>query len=179
MAAQKELAQRITHVCLLNTRFASVNQRHTVLQYLQWFGLARQPLWLSPPCLRTLSFFSVCGVAHVLLLSWRPLPRNTGVRKKKTRQPHGNLLRALLNKVFKYYPKLKDIHTCLKSSPLLPFSLPPFLSLSKHSSRCGLVSMVTICITQPGPLDFSFRCSWVTAPTGNVLPYTQCRELYD
>lgn len=72
-----------------------------------------------------------CGV-RFLLLSWWPRPQNTGVRKKTRQPPHGNLLRALLNKVFKYYPKLKDIHTCLKSSPPLSlcFSLPfsPFLS---------------------------------------------------
>lgn len=41
--------------------------------------------------------------------------------------PCGNLLRALLNKVFKYYPKLKDIHTCLQSLP--PLSLSSALSL--------------------------------------------------
>lgn len=37
-------------------------------------------------------------------------------------------------------------------------------SLFKHSSRCGMVSMATMCIIQHGPCDFSFRCSWVTAP---------------
>lgn len=26
-------------------------------------------------------------------------------------------------------------------------------------SRCGLVSMGTVCTTQPGPLETSFRCS--------------------
>ena len=58
------------------------------------------------------------------------------------------------------------------------FTSPPFfsLSLSKHSSRCGLVSMVTVLYsTTWGPVGFfffSFRCGWVTAQTGYVQPCT-------
>lgn len=88
------------------------------------------------PSFLTLPFecflFSLCVVrCTFLLLPCWPQPQNTGVRKKTRQPPHGNLLRALLNKVFKYYRKLKDIHTCLKSSPPLsvsPSLFSPFLS---------------------------------------------------
>lgn len=139
-------------------RFSKPKTHSTAISPVVWFGTSTS---LAFPTLPPNAFFFLrvwCGARFAALMT-ASATKHRCQEKKKTRQPHGNLLRALLNKVFKYYPKLKDIHTCLKSSPLLPFSLPPFLSLSKHSSRCGLVSMVTICITQPGPLDFSFRCS--------------------
>lgn len=136
IAAQKELARRVTHVCLLNTRLASEKPKahSTVISAAVWFGMACQSLCLSQPCLPPF-FFSPC----VARCAFSSPPQNTGVRKKDrkkerkkkgrdSRPPRENLQRALLNKVFKYYPKLKDFHTCLKSSPPLPFSLFLFLS---------------------------------------------------
>lgn len=97
-----------------------------------------------------------CGPRFALLIT--AVATKHRCKEKKTRKAtNGNLRRALFNKVLKYYPKLKDIHTYLKSSPPPPIAPLP-LFLSKHSSRCGLVSMVTVPIKQPKPIDFSFRC---------------------
>lgn len=97
--------------------FAEAKANSTIISPAVWFGISA--LECFP--------FSLCGAVYILPLSWWPRPQNAGVRQKKRRQPpHGNLQRALLNKVLKHYPKLKDIHTCLKSSPPLSVFLPPF-----------------------------------------------------
>lgn len=115
--------------------------------------------------------FSVCGAVQISRLSRRPPPHNTGVRKKKRRGGHSMEICWEL-----YSTKCSNVILSPRiSTHASKVHTPPFLSVSfsKHSCRCGLVSMVTICITQPGPRDFSFRFGWRTAPTGNVLPHAR------
>lgn len=63
--------------------------------------------------------------------------RSGGATKTTREPPSGNLHHVLLNKALQHYPKLKDIHA-------LPEKLTSPRSLSEHSRRCGLVSMVTV-----------------------------------
>ena len=115
---------------------------------------------LSFPVLPPSFLFSPC----VARCAFSSPPWNTGVGEKRkkertkkgrdSRPPRENLQRALLNKVFKYYPKLKDIHTCLKSSPPLPFSLFLFLSTV---AGVGWFPWWPSCTAQPGaPSGFFF-----------------------
>ena len=164
IATQKELAHRITHVCLLNTRLASGKPKahSTVISAAVWFGMS---ISLSFPVLPPSFLFSPC----VARCAFSSPPWNTGVGEKRkkertkkgrdSRPPRENLQRALLNKVFKYYPKLKDIHTCLKSSPPLPFSLFLFLSTV---AGVGWFPWWPSCTAQPGaPSGFFFFHSGV------------------
>lgn len=94
--------------------------------------------------------FSPCVAHCTLSLVTTSTPPNTGVRKED--ETRGNVREASFNKALKYYLKLKDIHTCLKSSPPLSSSL--------------LLSTVAGVGWFPWWLsDFSFRCGRLTALT--------------
>lgn len=129
-------------------------------------------VWHVRLCFRVLSLLYVCGAVCVLLLSWRPQPQNTGVRKKDETAAMEMCWELCLT-------KCSNIILSSRISTHASKVHLSCLSLSKRCSRCGLVSMATVCIIQPGPFDFSFRCNWVTALTGNMLLYTQCYELCD
>lgn len=87
-----------------------------------------------------LSFFSVCGAAY-FLLRW-PRPQNTGVRgEDETTAPWKICRKLCLTKPSNIIRSSRiSTHAWKVNLPARPLSL----SLSKQSSRCGLVSMVTI-----------------------------------
>lgn len=103
------------HVYLSKSRLASEKKHSSLISPVVWFGMS---IFASESFL----FLRVwCGVRFAALIM--ASATKDRCQKKRRDGRHRNLLRALLNKVFKYYPKLKDIHACLKSSP-------PRLSLS-------------------------------------------------
>lgn len=119
------MVQPVAHVYLSN-RGAGFRKE------TQFSNISSGLVWHVNLCFRIL-FFSRCvwcGVRCAALTMASATKHRC--QKKRRGARHGNLLRALLNKVFKYYPKLKDIHACLKSSPPLSFSfsLPFSLFLS-------------------------------------------------
>lgn len=88
-----------------------------------WVWNVRLSLFFPALPLNAFFFFSFSPcVAHCTLsLVTTSTPPNTGVRKED--ETRGNVREASFNKALKYYLKLKDIHTCLKSSPPLSSSL--------------------------------------------------------
>lgn len=97
-------------------------------------------LSLSPPPNPTSEcfLFSLCVWRGARSLVVASATKHRCQKRRRDDRP----VEICLTKRSNIIPRLKDIHTCLESSPPLPFSLS--LSLPKHSSRCGLVSMVTV-----------------------------------
>lgn len=151
--------------------FAEAKANGTIISPAVWFGISALECFL----------FSLCVVQCTFCLSRDGLGHKTQVwGRKRGESRRMEICRELcLTKCSNIILSSRISTHALKVHLPSRCSSLPFLSLSKHSSRCGLVTMATVCITQPGLLDFSFRCSWVTALTGNVLPYTRCPELYN
>lgn len=91
IASQKELARRVTHVCLLNTRLASEKPKahSTVISAAVWFGMS---ISLSFPALPA-SFLSlsVCGAVCVFFSATKhrcqEKRQKEREKEKRTRQP--------------------------------------------------------------------------------------------